>query len=131
MSLGETYLLLGRLTDAVTAAECALDRSRGSSERGNEAYALHVLGEIAAHAEPPEREQAEGYYRRALALADELGMRPLAAHCHLGLGTLHPKLGREDEAGVELQIAAEMYRSMEMTFWVERATTILAEAGAP
>ena len=58
-------------------------------ERGHQAYALRLLGEIAARREPPEVEQAEAHYRQALALAEELGMRPLQAHCHLGLGTLY------------------------------------------
>ena len=59
-------------------------------QRGYQAYALRLLGEIAAQREPPEVEQAEAHYQQALALADELGMRPLQAHCHLGLGTLYP-----------------------------------------
>jgi tetratricopeptide (TPR) repeat protein len=118
--LGETYVMLGRLTDAVPLADGAVDRSRGSGERGNEAYALHVLGEIAA-ADPPEVQEAGARYRQALALADELGMRPLVAHCHLGLGTLYRRVGRDDEAQAELATAAELYRAMEMSFWLERA----------
>ena len=84
-------------------------------ERGDEAWALRLLGEIAAHADPPDVEQAESHYRQALALADELGMRPLVAHCHLGLGTLYRKIGRDEQAQAELATAAEMYRAMEMT----------------
>jgi hypothetical protein len=57
----------------------------------------------------------------ALALAEELGMRPLGAHCHLGLGTLYRKTGRIEQAQVELATAAEMYRAMEITFWLARA----------
>jgi hypothetical protein len=66
-------------------------------------------------------EQPEGYYRQALALADERGMRPLVAHCHRGLGTLYQKIGRDEQALAELTAAAEMYRAMEMTFWLGRA----------
>src|SRR5262249_6233110 len=74
---------------------------------------------------------AEVHYRQALARAEELEMRPLVAHCKLGLGMLCRKLGREDEARAELQAAAEMYRSMEMTFWVERAEAAPAAVGCP
>ena len=88
-----------------------------------------LLGEIAAHADPPSAEQAESYYRQALALADELGMRPLVAHCHLGLGTLYRKIGRHDEAHAELATAAEMYRAMDMTFWLAKAEAALAGVG--
>ena len=63
----------------------------------NEAYALRLLGEIAAQRDPPEVAPAEDYFRQALALAEELGMRPLQAHCHLGLGTLYAKIGRHEQ----------------------------------
>ena len=69
---------------------------------------------------PPEVEQAEASYRQALALADELGMRPLLAHCHCGLGILYNRIGRPEQARAELSAAIELYRAMEMTFWLER-----------
>ena len=89
--LGEAYLLAGRLDEAYTQAQRALEFSRAHQERGHEAYALRLLGEIAAQRTPPEDEQAEAHYRQALALAEELGMRPLQAHCHRGLGTLYAR----------------------------------------
>ena len=63
----------------------------------------------------------------ALALAEELGMRPLAAHCHRGLGLLYRKVGRREQAQAELTTAAELYSAMEMTSWSERAQAELAE----
>jgi tetratricopeptide (TPR) repeat protein len=124
--LAEVYLLSGQRADAVRIGQQALDLSRHYHERGEEARALRLLGEIAAHADPPEVQEAERYYRQALALAAELGMRPLVAHCHLGLGTLHQRVGRHDEAQAELANAAEMYRAMEMTFWLARVEAALA-----
>jgi tetratricopeptide (TPR) repeat protein len=88
LSLGEAQMLASRLEEAQALAECALSLTRQHRERGNEAYALCLLGEIAARREPPKVEPAEAYYQQALALADDLGMRPLVAHCHHGLGTL-------------------------------------------
>ncbi|MBI3325756.1 MAG: tetratricopeptide repeat protein, partial [Nitrospinae bacterium] len=82
--LGEAYLLAGRLDEAHTQAQRALEFSRTHKERPWEAYALRLLGEVAAHRQPPEAAQAEAHYRQALALAEELGMRPLQAHCHHG-----------------------------------------------
>jgi hypothetical protein len=70
------------------------------------------------HGARAERTQAEGYYRRTLALTNALGMRPLAAHCHLGLGLLYTKVGQLQQARVELVTAIEMYRAMAMTFWL-------------
>jgi len=76
-------------------------------------------GEIAAHADPPDLESAETHYGQALARADELGMRPLVAHCHLGLGKLHRRTGPRAKAEEHLTTAVTMYREMGMTFWLE------------
>jgi hypothetical protein len=64
--------------------------------------------------------------RYALALAKALGMRPLQAHCHFGLGTLYTKLGRHEQARAELSAAIKLYWSMEMMFWLPKAETLLA-----
>ena len=108
-------------------AEHALALARAHGERGHQANALRLLGEIAAQREPPERDQAEAHYRQALALADELGMRPLQAHCHLGLGTLYAKIGQREQARAELCAAIELYKAMEMTFWLPKAEAALAQ----
>jgi tetratricopeptide (TPR) repeat protein len=114
---GAAHLLTGRPEDAMTLATYALERSRTYKEHGHQAEALRLLGDIAMHRDPPEIEQAESYYQQALALADELGMRPLQAHCHRGLGTLYSQTGQSEQARAELSTAIEMYRDMEMTFW--------------
>ena len=62
-----------------------------------------------------------------MTLADELGMRPLAAHCHLGLGTLYARTGRLESARAELSAAMARYRAMDMTFWLPRAEAALVE----
>jgi tetratricopeptide (TPR) repeat protein len=125
--LAEAYLQAERRDDATGVAVQALEVTRTHEQRGDEALTLRLLGEIAAQADPPEVEQALSYYREALTLADELGMHPLVAHCHLGLGTLYQKLGRREQAETELTTAAVMYRAMEMTFWLEQAATTLAQ----
>jgi tetratricopeptide (TPR) repeat protein len=126
LSLGKAQLLGGRREEAQALAERALALAREHQERGHQAYALCLLGDIAARREPPECDQAEAYYQQALALADELGMRPLAAHCHLGLGTLYTKIGRLEHAGAELSTASKLYRAMDMAFWIPEAETALA-----
>ena len=118
LSLGEAHLLADRLEEAHALAERALALAREHQERGYQAYALRLLGEIAARREPPERDQAEAHYRQALALAEELGMRPLVAHCHLGLGMLYLKIGQRGQARTALSTAIALYRDMEMTFWL-------------
>ena len=78
---------------------------------------------------PRESESAETHYRQALALAEELGMRPLQAHCHLGLGTLYVQTGRPEPARAALTAAIALYRDMDMTFWLPQAEAALAQVG--
>ena len=126
-TLGEAHLRAGRLEEASTLAARALEHARTYQERGHEAYALRLLGDIATHRDPPEVEEAEASYRQALALAEELGMRPLQAHCHLGLGTLYAKTGQREQARTELSAAITLYRAMEMTFWLPQAEAALGQ----
>jgi tetratricopeptide (TPR) repeat protein len=127
LPLGEAHLLAGRLEEAHTLAAGALAFARGHQEHGSEAYALRLLGEIAAQHDAPQIESAEAHYRQALALAEELGMRPLVAHCHRGLGMLYLKLGRGAQASPELSAAIALYRTMEMRFWLPQAEAALAQ----
>jgi class 3 adenylate cyclase/tetratricopeptide (TPR) repeat protein len=125
--LSEVCRLAGRGEEAWQHARQALDLAWQQKARGNEARALHQLGVVYAHAEPPDLAQAETHYRQALALAEELGMRPLVAHCHLGLGTLYAKLGHREPACAELSTAIKLYRAMEMTLWLPQAEAALAQ----
>jgi class 3 adenylate cyclase/tetratricopeptide (TPR) repeat protein len=125
-SLGEAQMLAGRLEEAHSLAERTLTLAREYQERSHQAYALRLLGEITARRDPLEHEQAEAHYQQALALANELGMRPLQAHCHLGLGTLYAKLYQREQARAELDTAIELYRAMDMTFWLPQAEAALA-----
>jgi tetratricopeptide (TPR) repeat protein len=127
LSLGEASLRHGNLEEAHVLAARALAHARARQERGNQAYALRLLGEIHAHHQPPAVEPAEASYREALALALGLGMRPLQAHCHRGLGTLYAKIGRRAEASAELSTAIELYRAMDMTLWLPETEAALAE----
>ena len=126
LALGKTHLLSGCLEEAYTYAARALALAREHQERGHEAYALHLLGGIAMHRKPPDIKQAETFYQQPLALSDELGMRPLQAHCHRGLGILYSQTGQAEQARAELSTAIDMYREMEMTFWLPETEAALA-----
>ena len=125
--LSEAYLLAGRLEEARQRAEQACDLARQYQQRGHQAWALWLLGESMARQASPTVEAAAHHYRQALTLAEELGMRPLQAHCHRGLGTLYAKIGRREQACVELATAIELYRAMEMTFWLPEAEAALTQ----
>jgi class 3 adenylate cyclase/tetratricopeptide (TPR) repeat protein len=125
--LSEVCRLLGHGEEAGQHARQALDLARQLKNRGDEALALHQLGAVHAHANPPDVAQAEAHYQQSLALAEELGMRPLQAHGHLGLGTLYAKIGDQEQARAELSTAIALYRDMEMTFWLAQAEAALAQ----
>jgi class 3 adenylate cyclase/tetratricopeptide (TPR) repeat protein len=127
LSLGEAQMLAGHLDEAYTIAERSLAFTCEHQERGHQAYALRLLGEIAARREPPESAQAGDYYRQALALAEELGMHPLQAHCYRGLGTLYAMIGQQEQARTELSAAIVLYRAMDMTFWLPQTEAVLAQ----
>ena len=117
----EVWFLTGRPAEAIQAAEQGLARYRARGERGSEGWVLHLLGEIAASGDPLEVARADGHYRQAMALAKELGMRPLLAQCHLGLGKLYRRAGDRAKAEEHLTAARDMYREMDMGFWLEKA----------
>jgi tetratricopeptide (TPR) repeat protein len=125
--LSEVCRLAGHGEEAWQHARQALDLARQLKERGNEALALHQLGVVQADANPPDVQQAEAYYHQALALAEELAMRPLMAHCHLGLGRLYGQTGHDEPARVALPTAIDLYRAMDMTFWLPQAEAALAQ----
>ncbi len=109
--LGEAYMREGRLEEGLRHGQEGLSLARRHGERGHEAWCVRLLGEVASRREPCEVEITERHYRDALALADELGMRPLAAHCHSHLAELLGKVGR-GQAREHQGIAAAMYREM-------------------
>ena len=76
---------------------------------------------------PPDVAQAEAHYQQALALAEALGMRPLMAHCHHGLGRLYGQMGRGEQAHAALAAAIDLYRAMDMTFWLPQTEAALAQ----
>jgi tetratricopeptide (TPR) repeat protein len=131
LALGEAQVLAGRPKEAYTLARHTLALTCEHQERGNQAYALRLLGDIVAQFDPLDLNQATAYYRQALALADELGMRPLRAHCHFGLGGLYIKAAQREQARAELSAAIELYRAMEMTFWLPQVEAAMASLYSP
>ena len=119
--LGEAYLRAGRLDEADETARRALLMAREKSERGHEAYALHLLGEVVAQRTPGDPEAADAALRQAAALAEELSMRPLVAHCQVSRARLESRAGRTASARQLLDAGTAAFRELEMPFWTERA----------
>ncbi len=125
--LSEALLLIGEIEEASACAERLNVLSRSHTGPGFQAHASRLLGGVAMHHEPPETESAESYYLEALTLADEHGLRPLQAHCYRSLGTLYSQIGELEKAHSDLSKALEMYRNMEMAFWLPQAEMALTQ----
>ncbi|MEX2220513.1 MAG: sigma 54-interacting transcriptional regulator [Candidatus Rokuibacteriota bacterium] len=121
--LGEAYLQAGRLDEADDAARQALQLARDKNERGHEAYALHLLGAVLARRAPEDPSAADAAFGQAMALAEELGMRPLLAHCHLGRARLEQRASRTAAARRLFTASIDGFRELDMPYWVERAET--------
>ena len=127
--LAHAYQLEGRIDDALSTCDEALGLARRWRERGHEAIALYISGEIFAQCGPLDAPNAEAHYRGALAIAADVGMRPLAAHCHLGLGKLYRRTGPRSRSREHVTTATAMYRGMDMRFWLQRAQEDAANPG--
>ena len=121
MQAGEAALRVGALAQAREHVETALALSRKQMAGGIEAWSLYLLGAINAAEGPASATVAEAHHRQGLARAEALGMRPLVAHCHLGLGKLYRRTGKRQQAQEHLTTATTMYREMDMRFWLEQA----------
>jgi Tetratricopeptide repeat len=86
-----------------------------------------LLGDVATHPDQFDPVTAEAHYRQALTRAEPRGMRPLVAHCHLGLGKLYRRTGKREQAQEHLTTATTMYRDMDMAFWLEQAEAAMRE----
>jgi len=120
LQLGEAHLLAGRVKEAWDFGTRAVVLARERGERGHEAWAHHLLGEAESHRSHPDVTAAEAHYAASTALASQLEMRPLVAHCRFSLGKLH---GRSDDrrATEDLTTATNLFREMGMRFWLEQA----------
>ena len=118
--LGQAHVAAGDGEAAGRFGRRALDVARRYKERGHEAYALRLLGDLALSSSPPDAVQAREHYGQALELAESLGMRPLSAHCHLGLARTEGAIqDRDGEPHAER--ATALYQELGMTAWVQRA----------
>src|SRR5262249_59532034 len=122
---GEVLALQGHLEEAEEEAQDACDQARERGCRGHQAYALRLLAELAVRRTVDS--SASTRYREALALAEELGMRPLVAHCYLGLGRLYGQTGQGEQARVVLSAAIDLYRAMDMPLWLPQAEAALVQ----
>lgn len=123
--LGEAYALNARIEEGLDAVRNAVDLARQHEERGYEAWALYLMGRVHTLGNAPDKASARPLYTEALALAHELGMRPLEAQCHLSVGTLGDQTDRNQDACERVRTAASMFREMGMQSWLKKAEAAL------
>jgi len=124
-ALGCASLQLGRLDEARRFGDRVVESA--ALQAGFVAHAHHLLGNIATHPDRFDAESGESHYRQALTLAEPRGMRPLIAHCHLGLGKLDGHTGKREQAREHLTTATTMYREMDVRFWLAKAKAAMGE----
>ena len=129
LRFGETCWLAGRIDDARAQGEQGLGLTQEAGEQGGQVRALRLLGDVSAQGDRADIGQSEQYFRQALALADEIAMRPLVARCHLGLGKLYRRAGKREQAREHLATATTMYREMGMRFYLEQAEAEMMALG--
>jgi class 3 adenylate cyclase/tetratricopeptide (TPR) repeat protein len=125
--LAEAHLLAGRWEEATRLANQALARSKAHDEKGNEAYSLRLLGDIAAHSAESDATHAAGYYRDARTLAAQRGMQPLVGQCHFGLGMLAARTGTREAARDDLSVALASFRALGMEGWANQTLAAFHE----
>jgi len=118
VAVGRASLLLERHDDARHFGKCSVESSQ--HQPGSLAHALHLLGDVASHPDAFDAETGAAHYRQALAIAKQHGMRPLIAHCNLGLGQLYGRMGKSEHARENLTAATTMYRDVDMDFCLEQ-----------
>ncbi|HZS32394.1 MAG TPA: sigma 54-interacting transcriptional regulator [Methylomirabilota bacterium] len=127
-ALGLAFLAAGRLDEATRLAERALELAQKHDERGNLAYAFWLAAEVASHPETPAVAVAERSYGEAIRLAEISETAPLLARCHLGLGRLYGKIGRHSEAGEARARALDLFRRLDMRWWLQSESGTAAPA---
>jgi tetratricopeptide (TPR) repeat protein len=115
--LAEAYLLAGQIEQATREAHRALDSALNYNERGAQAWTEWVLGEIHSGGDI---EAAKGHYRRSAEVAAAARMRPLVAHCHLGLA----RITKDAQAHEHQAAAVDLYRALDMPFWQAQAEAL-------
>jgi len=123
--LSGAYILADRLDEAEAFARRGLELTDESKDQGTRAWLLEILGDVKVRR--GSINTAEASYQAALGLAQELGMRPLQAHCHLALGNVSAQVNDRSKARAELLAAAELYRLMSMPFWLSKAEAALGK----
>lgn len=121
-AVSRACMLLGRLDDARRFGQRSIESAR--HQPGFMAHSLRLLGDLAAHPDQFDANGAATHYRKALAIAEQHGMLPLIAHCHLGLAKIYDQIGEPERARESRTTGTTLYREIGMNFWLERSLSM-------
>ena len=124
---GEGYVLAGRLEEAMQLGQQALEVTRTQKQQGYQAYALRLLGDIAAHHTPPAVEAAERQYRRPSPWPRRSACARSRPTATVAWACCMLKTSQREQARTHSPLPLNLYRAMEMTFWLPQAKAVLAE----
>jgi class 3 adenylate cyclase len=129
LNLAEGLMTAGQMTEARETARRALDLAVSHKERGHQAWAWRLLGDLDSRDDAGSLGEAEENYRRALSIAEELRMQPVIAHAKMGLGRVMRLRGDRERAEEYLVAAFMLFRSMDVPFWVRRCGEEMMQIG--
>jgi class 3 adenylate cyclase/tetratricopeptide (TPR) repeat protein len=129
LNLAEGQMAAGQLDQARETARHALDLAVSHKERGHQAWAWRLMGDLDSRGDATALAQAEENYRRALNTAEELRMQPVIAHAKMGLGRVMRLRGDRERAEEYLVTAFMMFRGMDVPFWVRRCGEEMMKLG--
>jgi len=129
LHLAEGLMAAGQFQEARDTARHALDLAVSHKERGHQAWAYRLLGDLASQSEPASLTEAEEHYRKALGIAEELRMQPVLAHAKMGLGRVLRLRGDRERAEEYLVTAFMLFRGMDVPFWVRRCGEEMMQLG--
>jgi tetratricopeptide (TPR) repeat protein len=129
--LAEICALAGRRAEATAHLERGLGMARAHKQRWLEAEGLRILGQLHATGkpagEPMDVEGARAAFEEAIAIARDMGLRPLLGRCQLALGRALNRAGERRAARGPLEEAAALFTGMDMRFWLDRAEAALGD----
>ena len=129
LHLAEGLMTAGQYEQATETARHALDLAVAHKERGHQAWAWRLLGDLASRGEAASLAQAEAHYRQAVDIAEELRMQPVLAHAKMGLGRVMRLRGDRERAEEYLVTAFMLFRGMDVPFWVRRCGEEMMQLG--
>jgi tetratricopeptide (TPR) repeat protein len=127
--LGEVHLIAGRLAEALAAAESAAAICEQHGQHATHAAVLRLLGDVHAASGPSHWDGGAAAYHRAVVMTDRLGLRPLAARCHLGLGRLWAQRGDPEGAARELLVATDIAQAIGLESLAATARSVRRSLG--